>query len=34
MLFAFVFPYFTISQMDLYKSSLVKKEHNNDKVEK
>lgn len=34
MLFAFVFPYFMISQMDLYKSSLVKKEHNNDKVEK
>ena len=34
MLFAFVFPYFMISQMDLYKSSLIKKDHSNDKVEK
>lgn len=34
MLFAFVFSYFMISQMDFYKSHLIKKEHGKDEVGK
>ena len=33
MIFAFVFPYLMISQMDFYKSSLIKKQHSNDQNE-